>query len=565
MITAANIPDACPQRWRGEVRNWFEFLPIEYHDRLQAAIESSCCIGIERGEGERQIARRMVETLRAIDRSIEYDDDSQRNCIRDFLAAGEAMSRDPADRAERPLPMPSGFKDWKAYGAHLKQTAAPLVARMSNASDRREFEIARIEALEVWNRTIRKACKGMTPRERDSFAEACGSPEDWADKTPPTTGPGSPTLSLASSKPAHASTSAARSAKAPASNSAGRIAYRRASDIQAKPINWLWPGRIARGKVSMLAGNPGLGKSQITSSMAAVVTTAGIWPVDKCRCERGNVIFLSAEDDPEDTIRPRLEAAGADLSRVFILDAVVDGFRADGNEIKRAFNLKTDLARLGAMLDEIGGAALIVIDPITAYLGEADSHKNAEIRALLSPLSDLAAKHGAAVVCVSHLNKSSGGEALMRVTGSLAFVAAARAAFVVAKDNDDPERRLLLPLKNNIGNDQTGLSFTVESTQVQSSAGTVETSRIVWGTEAVTVTADEAVASASNPEEHSDMQDAKTFLRDLLSDGPVPSKQIRADAEDAGYSWRTIQRAQKVLGIDAVKDGMRGGWVWKLS
>lgn len=345
---------------------------------------------------------------------------------------------------------------------------------------------------------------------------------------------------------------------------AGHIAYRRASDIQAKPISWLWPGRIARGKVSMLAGNPGLGKSQLTASMAAVVTTGEIWPVDRARCERGNVIILSAEDDPEDTIRPRLEAAGADLSRVFILDAVVEAFNADGEEIKRAFNLKIDLARLGRMLDEIGGAAMIVIDPITAYLGEADSHKNAEIRALLAPVSDLAAKHGAAVVCVSHLNKSSGGEALMRVMGSLAFVATARAAFIVAKDNDDPARRLFLPAKNNIGNDQTGLSFTVEAAKIPSATGMVETSRILWGQEAVTVTADEAVASISNPEEHSDMQDAKAFLRDLISAGPVPSRQIRADAEGAGYSWRTIQRAQKALGIDAVKDGMKGGWVWKL-
>ncbi len=267
----------------------------------------------------------------------------------------------------------------------------------------------------------------------------------------------------------------------PLPDSGGRITYRRASDIQAKPVNWLWPGRIARGKVSMLAGNPGLGKSQITSSMAATVTTGGIWPVDKSRCERGNVIFLSAEDDAEDTGRPRLEAAGADLSRVFILDAVVDGYRADGSEMQRGFNLKTDLTRLGKMLDEIGGAALIVIDPITAYLGETDSHKNAEIRALLSPLSDLAAKHGAAVICVSQ-NKAAGGEALMRVTGSLAFVAAARAAFIVAKDTENDARRLFLPLKNNIGNDKTGLAFAIASAQVKSTAGLIETSRIRMGT-----------------------------------------------------------------------------------
>lgn len=350
----------------------------------------------------------------------------------------------------------------------------------------------------------------------------------------------------------------------PSPDSAGRITYRRASEIMAKPINWLWPGRIARGKVSMLAGNPGLGKSQITSSMAATVTTGGIWPVDKSRCERGNVIFLSAEDDAEDTIRPRLEAAGANLSRVFILDAVVDGYRADGSELQRGFNLKTDLIRLGKMLDEIGGAALIVIDPITAYLGETDSHKNAEIRALLSPLSDLAAKHGAAVVCVSHLNKSAGGEALMRVTGSLAFVAAARAAFIVAKDAENDARRLFLPLKNNIGNDRSGLAFAIESAQVKSTAGLIETSRIAWEPDPVTVTADEAMQPQGDPEERSALDDARQFLLDLMAAGPVKAGQIKSDSDGAGFNWRTIQRAADRLNIERNKDGMRGGWTWRL-
>lgn len=345
---------------------------------------------------------------------------------------------------------------------------------------------------------------------------------------------------------------------------AGRITFRRASDVKAKPIRWLWPGRIARGKVTMVAGNPGLGKSQVTgANITATVSTGGAWP-DGSRCERGNVAILSAEDDPEDTGRPRLEAAGADLSRVFILDAVVEGYRADGSEAQRAFNLKTDIFRLANMLEEIGGAALIVIDPITAYLGEADSHKNAEIRALLSPLSDLAAKHGAAVVCVSHLNKSAGGEALMRVTGSLAFVAAARAAFIVTKDPEDDTRRLFLPLKNNIGNDQTGLAFRVESAQVKSAAGLIETSRIVWEPDPVTMTANEAMQPLGDPEERSALDDARLFLLGLLADGPVKAKQIQQDSNGAGFNWRTIQRAADRLNIERHKDGMRGGWSWRL-
>jgi hypothetical protein len=314
----------------------------------------------------------------------------------------------------------------------------------------------------------------------------------------------------------------------------------------------------------MLAGNPGLGKSQVTVSIAAIVSAGATWPVDETQCERGNVVLLSAEDDAEDTIRPRLEAARADLSRVYILGAIVDCYQADGGEVMRAFNLKTDLNRLAELLTEIGDVALVVIDPVSAYLGDTNSHNNAEIRALLSPLSDLAARHEVAVVCVSHLNKSVGDEALMRVTGSTAFVAAARAAFVVVKDPADEARRLLLPLKNNIGNDQSGLAFTVEPATVPSANGPIETSRVAWEGEAVTVTAEEAMIAQPN-EGRSEMEDAKAFLEDLLTAGSVSSRQVRAQAEAAGYSWATVRRAQKLLKIDAVKDGLKGGWRWQLG
>ncbi len=342
-----------------------------------------------------------------------------------------------------------------------------------------------------------------------------------------------------------------------------RIVYRRASDIHAKPIRWLWRGRIARGKVSMLAGNPGLGKSQVTSSMAAIASTGGLWPVDRTRCERGAVVILSAEDDAEDTIRPRLEAAGADLSRVFIIDAVVEGYMANGGEMRRAFNLKTDLVRLGAMLEEIGDVALVIIDPITAYLGDTDSHKNAEIRALLAPLSDLAARHGAAVVCVSHLNKSGGSEALMRVTGSLAFVAAARAAFIVVKDQKDESRRLFLPLKNNIGNDQSGLAFTIEQHHLE---GGIETSRINWGSEPVTVRADEALASSMPSEDRSATDEAADWLREILSSGPMKASEVQKQARQAGIGDKPLRGAREKIGIKPKREGFgsAGIWYWGL-
>ncbi len=345
---------------------------------------------------------------------------------------------------------------------------------------------------------------------------------------------------------------------------ASGISYRRMSSIEAKPIRWLWPGRMARGKVSMIAGHPGLGKSQITVSLAAIVSTGGMWPVDRTKTEQGNVILLSAEDEPSDTIRPRLEAAGADLGCVYMLDAVrVEG--DNGEATQRGFSLKTDLSRLGAMLAEIGDVALIIIDPITAYMGGVETHYNADVRAALAPLSDLAAAHGAAVVCVSHLNKGGNTEALMRVTGSIAFVAAARAAYLVAKDEESAQRRLFLPLKNNLGNDQSGLAFELQAYHLGNG---IDTCRVRWETQPVTITAEQALAVQSG--DRSELDEAKAFLLDTLNGGKVPSAAIERDADANGISRATLRRAKKALGVQAVKEGQPGKpdapgkWYWRL-
>ena len=153
----------------------------------------------------------------------------------------------------------------------------------------------------------------------------------------------------------------------------------------------------------------------------------------------------------------------------------------------------------------------------------------------------------------------------MRVTGSTAFVAAARAAFIVVKDPENDTRRLLLPLKNNIGNDQTGFAFSVQSARLSSPSGPIDTSCVVWESNAVTVTADEAMIPQFDSEERSELEEAKEFLRTLLADGPASSRRIRADTHDAGYSWATIRRAQKALQIEVAKEGLKGGWIWRLS
>ena len=348
---------------------------------------------------------------------------------------------------------------------------------------------------------------------------------------------------------------------APAHVDSFPVAYRRLSNIAGRPVRWLWPGRIARGKVSLIAGNPGTGKSQLAAALAAIVTRGAPWPVEGSPCSPGNVVILSAEDDAEDTLRPRLEAAGAELARVYILDAVWDTGKR--HHTRRPFNLATDLGRLGALLTRLTEVALVVIDPVSAYLGGTDSHRYAEVRALLAPLGELAAKHATAIVCISHLAKASYGQALMKITGSVAFVAAARAGFLVLRDPDDPARRLFLPVKNNLGDDRTGYAFRLEAHTLPDG---IETSRIAWEPDVVTMSADEAMA-ASDEEEGSALADAKGFLRMLLAEGPVPAKQVRREADEAGHAWTTVRRAQVALGDEAIRRGglgKAGVWVWQL-
>ena len=268
------------------------------------------------------------------------------------------------------------------------------------------------------------------------------------------------------------------------------------------------------------------------------------------RCERGSVLILSAEDDVADTIRPRLEAAGAEVDRVHVLDAVRDD---DG---RRTFDIIRDLDRLGGALNRLDHVALVVIDPISAYLGKTDSHRNSDVRAALAPLSELAAKHEVAVILVSHLNKSTGGDALSRVTGSIAFTAAVRAAYLVTKDEADSARRLFVPVKNNIGDDATGFAFHIESTTISG----INTSAVKWEPEFIITTADEALAAGGA--DSSAMNEAREFLQSLLTDQRVASRTVESEAKSAGLSWATVKRASESLNIKKKKDGLRGEWTW---
>ena len=284
------------------------------------------------------------------------------------------------------------------------------------------------------------------------------------------------------------------------------------------------------------------------------------------RAPVGNVIVLSAEDGAADTIVPRLLAAGADTGRVHIVSAV-----RNPDESRRVINLQHDLELLERKIAEIGNVAPVVVDPVSSYLGKADSHKNSEVRSVLEPLSEMADRARVAILSITHFSKSGANnttKALHKFIGSIAFTGAPRAAFAVIEDAENEGRQLLLHAKNNLAKPPQGLAFRVEQCLIGES---IVASRICWDAQPVEIIADEALAAAGGGETRVDRAEAEELLRDFLSDGPRPVTEIEAEAKGAGISWRTVRRAQKALGIKPYRKaesgdglGKAGRWYWSL-
>lgn len=331
------------------------------------------------------------------------------------------------------------------------------------------------------------------------------------------------------------------------------------SDVVNRPVRWLWPGRIPRGKITLIAGNPGLGKSQITCSIASIVTGGGLWPVDRGECEPGSVMILSAEDDAEDTIAPRFEAADARLERCEFIRAIIDHDH-NGQPVPRCFDMTSDIEKMMTLAKKMGDVRLIIIDPISAYLGATDAHKNAQIRGILGPVAGMARELDASVLLVTHLNKGGSTEALMRVMDSVAFVAAARAAYLVIKDDTDESglRRLFLPMKNNLGPDTGGLSYQIIPVDLGEG---ISTSRVEWGSDLVTTTADEAMTPAAD---RTILGEAREMLKQAFAEGPILAEEMKHMAKMMDTSTETLRRAAKALGATCKKQVGTGKWVWCL-
>ena len=317
------------------------------------------------------------------------------------------------------------------------------------------------------------------------------------------------------------------------------------ADVEPEEVRWLWPGRFACGKFTLLIGDPGLGKSFLTLDVAARVSRGAELPNGGGGVE-GGVVLLSAEDGIADTIRVRAGAMGATLQRLHCLEAIYD---PDG---ERFFSLDRDLPALEQAVAQTD-ACLVIIDPLSAYLGGGtDSYKDAEVRRVIALLTKLAERLGIAVVGVAHLTKSADRKAIHRSLGSVAFAAAARTVLAVAKDPDDELRRFLVAVKNNLGPEPPALAYRLVD------------GRVEWEPDAVCgLHADQLLGVVVNDGEG---HDAVTFLQEELADGPVPSETLLKASNRVGISSPTLRRAKQRLGIESQKCGFgaSGKWSWSL-
>jgi hypothetical protein len=302
-------------------------------------------------------------------------------------------------------------------------------------------------------------------------------------------------------------------------------------------------------------GRPGEGKSYLTIDAAARVSTGTPWP-DGAECPRGDVLMLSAEDDPSDTIRPRLDAHRADVARVHLLSVV----RRMDDDGERLITL-ADVGAIDAALERLAECRLLIVDPIGSYLGaRTDAHRDNEVRAVLAPIAALAARHGVAVLIVAHRRKAAGATADDLALGSRAFTAAARAVWHLTQDTARKGRRLLLPGKCNLSADVGGLAFVIGG----------EPARVTWERGAVGMSADDAVAAeceARWPGPDAGAQDAAVaWLRSELADGPRPAKELDDEwCNGQGGAKRTLDRARSKVGVIAYRDSVPGPWWWRLD
>jgi len=308
----------------------------------------------------------------------------------------------------------------------------------------------------------------------------------------------------------------------------------------------------------MLDGDPGDGKSTMVTDVAARISVGASFPDDAAGRGARAVVLLSAEDAADDTIRPRLDAAGADPGRVVIFDGVTITAE-DGSTRCRPPSIPGDLDHLEQLVVQ-EGAVLVVVDVLNAFLsGAIDGHRDQDVRAALMPLARMAERTGCCVVCIRHLNKAGGSNPLYRGGGSIAFIGGARVGLLVGKDPEDESRRVLAVTKSNVAAAPPALAYRLVDAPEHGCA------RVQWEGPTSHRAAD---LLTGNDDARGGGDDAVSTLRQVLADGPMWSTDVVAAMGEAGYSASQTNRARRRAGATTEKVGRPGdaeqGWRWRL-
>lgn len=332
----------------------------------------------------------------------------------------------------------------------------------------------------------------------------------------------------------------------------GRLRYVTLADVEPEPITWLWHHRIARGKIVIFEGDPGLGKSTVTCDLAARISRGWSLPDDPTPpAAPAHVLIVSAEDGIADTIVKRVAAAGADMTRVHVVTEVI------GDEGPRTVEIPDDVPHFEELVNNLG-VVLVIIDPLFAYVaGSIDTFRDHHMRRALHPFKEMAERTGASVVALRHLNKAGGGKAMYRGGGSIAIGGAARSVLMAGVHPEDDTTNVIAVTKTNLGPKPKAMTYKLVGDLEHDCA------RIEWG-DPVDIDAD-VLAAGPDVEDRSALDEACELLEDLLADGATSAKEVRAQlVRGAGVSEATLRRAKGKLKVVAIKSNFAGGWLWTL-
>ena len=340
------------------------------------------------------------------------------------------------------------------------------------------------------------------------------------------------------------------------------------NDVAEQVIDWVWPEKIARGELCIIAGEPGASKTMVAVDLAARVSIGDTVPLSDKKICKGNVVFLTSENDPAKVLRPRLVAAGADLSKVYLISSSLIEKDKDGKKKKKHVALAEDADKIGRIMGEIKDVVLLIIDPVSEYMGKKDANNNADVRDMLATLTDHVRSHNVAILAIAHFNKKTDvTSASSRINGSIGFAGAARTAFAVGnvkkedeeEDNGIEEKQFVM-VKNNLSADKGGYVYTVQSHNYYKDGLEIKTAKINW----LRITderADSMLEKASGRGRPSSARDkCKEWLEMYLKNNPegVRRHDVINDGAKVGFSPATIDRTKDAMLIT------KEGSLWKL-